>query len=190
MSQPPESGREFYRAETELVIHYGPDTPEARQALALDRELWKNQSRLESAAREALDESRGDEMDGRLLAVLRWLDFKLDLVLYHQRVADRSRFLPHRALTRDLSGSGVGLAQPSAEPEGSRVLVSLTLPDSPSRPVVAVGQVVRGEAAEGHGPEAGIRFVEISEADRERIVHYNFAKQREELSRRAGEEGR
>jgi hypothetical protein len=190
MSQPPESGREFFRAQVELAVYYGPDTPEARQALALDQEMWSNQARLEAAAREAMDESRGESGGEPVMAVLRWLDFKLDLVLYHLRAAERGRFFPHRALTADLSGSGVGLAEPSAEPEGSRVLVSLPLPDSPARPVVAVGQVVREGAAGPEGAAAGIRFVEISEPDRERIIHFTFAKQRQELSRRAEEEGR
>jgi len=180
------SERDFYRAAAQLTVYYGPDEPEARQAMAMDRELWSTHARLEAEANRVLNQGEAADELEPLVAAMRWLDFKLDLVLYHLRSSQQGRYFPHQAPTTDLSGSGVGLAEPSRLPQGSPVLICLPLPDHPSRPVMAMGEVARG-GSQADEPSAAITFTDISETDRERIVHFTFQKQRQELARRSEE---
>ena len=183
------SDREYFRAAAELTVHYGPDTRQGRQAMALEQEVWSTMAALETQARRIMEEDGVSDEHKPLLKVLQWLDFKLDLVLYHLRSQEQRQHFPYQATTTDISGSGFGLAEVCELELGSRMILSLTLPDAPSRPVVAVGEVVRSEPP-GGGAASAVRFVEISDTDRERIIHFTFQKQRQEIARRSEEEGR
>jgi hypothetical protein len=184
------SDREFFRAAAALTVNYGPDTRQGRQALVMDQEVWETQAALESQARQIMEEEGVGDNEKPLLKVLAWLDFKLDLVLYHLRSQDHKKHFPYQGSTTKISGSGFGLAEPCEMEPGSRVLVSIVLPDAPWRPVLALGEVVRSDAGtEAAGSAASaVRFVEISETDRERVIRFTFKKQRQELSRRTEEE--
>ncbi len=181
------SDREFYRSTAAITLHYGPDTRQSRQALALDQEVWNTMAVLENQARQIMEEERVGDEEKPLLKVLSWLDFKLDLVLYHLRSQDHQQHFPYNGTTTEISGSGFGLADPCEMDPGSRILLSLNLPDAPWRPIIALGEVVRTDASISGSPSA-VRFVEISDTDRERIIRFTFKKQRQELSRRAEEE--
>ncbi|MFH1034734.1 MAG: PilZ domain-containing protein [Pseudomonadota bacterium] len=185
MSDNYREGREFFRTEARLPVFWGPDTLAARQAMAMDTEMWDNQSQLESAARQVLEDGSVPESMRPLLTVMRWLDFKLDLILHHVRNREQAAHFPGRTFTTDLSGSGFGVAGPMDLEAGGRVLVSLALPDAPSRPIFALAEVVRAGAEElSHGAAAAVRFVDIAESDRERIIRYTFAQQRRLLAQR------
>ncbi len=181
------SDREFFRASAELTVHYGPDTRGGRQALAMDHEVWGTMATLEEQARQIMeDENVGDD-EKPVLKVLRWLDFKLDMVLYHLRSQDQRQHFPYQGTTTDISGSGFGMVEPCELELGSRILMSITLPSAPWRPVMAVGEVVHSDSIR-EGTLSAVHFSDISDTDRERIIHYTFSKQRKELSRRAEEE--
>ena len=189
MSESLDSGREYYRTRARIPVHYGGDNPETRRVMAMDMEIWEAQSSLEEAARTALDEGNLPDELAPLMPVLKWLDFKLDLVLHHLRTAERETYFPQAAFTTDISGSGFGLEPDDDLSEGKSLLMNFVLPDAPSRPIFAAGQVVRVEPAPPEGAAAlAVHFLEISEADRERIIRYTFHKQRQELARRSGEE--
>ncbi len=189
MSKPHASERDFFRIAAQVTVLLGPDTPEARHALAVDQELWQTQSALEAAARQIMEEQAVAEDLKPILTVLRWLDFKCDLILYHLRRQDMSSHFPHQAVTVDLSGSGLALKGELGLKPGQSVIMSLQLPDAPGRPILAVGRVVRvGPAQDQDFPTTAVRFAEISETDRERIVRYTFHKQRQALARRSEEE--
>jgi hypothetical protein len=187
MNDSANSNREYYRATAALTLHYGPDTTQSREALALDQEVWSTMSSLENQARLIMEEEGVSEEEKPLLKILSWLDFKLDLVLYHLRSQEHRQYFPYQGTTSEISGSGFGMAEPCELEPGSGMLFSLILPDAPWRPVVAVGEVVRTET-DGNGAPPAVRFVEISDTDRERIIRFTFKKQRQELSRRAEEE--
>jgi|GEM_PF-1339967 hypothetical protein len=189
MPKPHASERDFFRIAAQVTVLFGPDTPEARRALAVDQELWQTQSTLETTARQIMEEQPVEEGLKPILAVLRWLDFKSDLILYHLRKQEMRAHFPHQAVTLDLSGSGLALKGDLGLKAGQSVIMSLQLPDAPGRPILAVGEVVRVGPAEGQTqPATAVRFVEISEIDRERIVRYTFQKQRQELARRSEED--
>ena len=179
--------REFFRVPVGLTVHYGPDSPGVRQAMAMDSELFAVQSRLETPARQILEEETVGDGIKPILPVLRWLDFKLDLILHHMRTSRMREHFPHSLTTFDISGSGLGLQEGHHLEPAQRILLNFTLPDSPSRPIYAVGEVVRPAGQVEGGQAAGIHFVEISDADRERLIRYVFNKQRQELSRRSSE---
>jgi hypothetical protein len=181
------SDREFYRAAAELTVHYGPDTRQGRQALVMDQEVWETMASLESQARQIMEEERVGEEEKPLLKVLNWLDFKLDLVLYHLRSQDKRQHFPYQGSTTKISGSGFGLTEPCELEVGSPLLISIVLPDAPWRPVLALGEVVKADST-SEGAASAVRFVEISETDRERIIRFTFKKQRQELSKRTEEE--
>lgn len=185
MSNDGHTDREYYRARAAILVRYGADTAEGRRIMAMDRELWDAQSTLEDTARQVLE--TGDLPDDLkpLVPVLRWLDFKLDLVLHHLRLRELGMHFPRESTTTDISGSGVGMAAAEGLTSGDRLLLALTLPQSPSRPVYAVGEVVRRQADDkADEATAAVRFVEIAESDRERIIRYTFRQQRRELSQR------
>ncbi len=153
------SEREFYRIAAEVPVLYGPDLPEGRRAMAMDHDLWQTQSELESAARLVLGEGKVEDAQRPILNVLRWLDFKLDLLLYHLRSRELSAVFPRFAQSLDLSGSGVSLREAPDLNQGDRILLSLTLPNAPSRPIFAVGEVVRVEPPAGAGERrVAVRF--------------------------------
>lgn len=186
MSENSRQEREFYRTQANLQFFWGPDTLAGRQAMTMDSQIWDGQSQLESAARLILDDESADsQADHLLLTVIRWLDFKLDVILHHLRARDQATNFPGQGTTSDLSGSGFGVAgQIEAEP-GQHILVCLALPDMPSRPIFALGEVARSSGEEAGGQAStGVRFLEIAEADRERVVRFTFTQQRRLLAQR------
>jgi len=188
MSEEEKSQREFFRAPAELTVLFGPDEPAGRQAMAMDKEMWQTQAQLESAAREILEGQSGDLNYSPLLKVLRWLDFKLDLVLYQLRFRELAEHFPYQGTTLDISGTGVGFTGENLPPRGEKVLICLLLPDSPARPVLAVGQVVRVDPGPDGRTVAAVTFQDIGEEDRERLIRFTFQKQRKQLAQRAEEE--
>lgn len=187
MNGNPQSEREFYRTGARLPLRFGPDTHEGRRSMAMDSEVWKTQSELEEAARRALEEGDKNPELAPLVSMLRYLDYKVDLILYQLRSAGIGDHFPHHTYTTDISGSGLAVrAHPNLHMD-DQVIINLSLPDLPSRPIFAVAKVVR--AGSGDEGEAGLALLEISDTDRERLVRFTFAKQREELSRRSQEEG-
>ncbi|MCB2188679.1 MAG: PilZ domain-containing protein [Deltaproteobacteria bacterium] len=184
MQEPGDRDREFFRYPARLAVRFGPDTAAGRGAMAINLDMWQLQSQLEAKALESLEAGALDDNLKPLLDILRWMDFKLDMILHHLRLQEMGVHFPLSAQTVDVSGSGFSLAQGDDLATGSRVLVQLLLPDQPTRPVYAVGEVVRSGGDPGQ-PAVGVNFVEIAEVDRERIVRYTFQRQRQELAQRS-----
>lgn len=185
MSDNSREEREFFRTAAGIMVFWGPDTLAGRQAIALDSKMWEGQGELEAAARKALEDDKSPESLRPLLSVMRWLDFKLDMILHQMRMHEQAAHFPGRATTTDISGSGFGVAEVLSVEVGGRILVLLALPDEPSRPITALGEVVRaGEADLVHGAASAVRFVDIAEADRERLIRFTFNQQRRLLAQR------
>jgi c-di-GMP-binding flagellar brake protein YcgR len=183
--------REYFRICSRLPINYGPDTAEGRRMMSMDAQLWEVQTELESAAMGIMEMDSANIQDRPLITLLRWMDFKIDLVLHQLRLAQHQAHFPYTCLATDLSGSGLGISDCSHVDAGEQVLVSMTLPDSPHRAVYAVANViwVDPDRPGGHA-RAALVFSEISEADRERLIRYTFRQQRRELARRSEEANR
>ncbi len=86
----------------------------------------------------------------------------------------------HQGETVDISGGGVLLRSPVPLREGDYLELEVTVPKRGTLGVV--GRVVRVQEKKGaKGPEfyAGVDFVVIAEADRDKIVGFVFERQRE-----------
>ncbi len=188
MSDKAQSEREFFRTGAKLSLRFGPDTQEGRRSMTMDEAVWRTQSELEEASRRTLEDGEKSPELAPVLAMLRYLDYKVDLILHHLRSSVIDSHFPHHTYTTDISGSGLAVQAHSELRLGERVLISLSLPDLPSRPIFAAAKVVRSDGG-GQG-EIGLALEEISESDRERLVRLTFARQREELARRSQEEDR
>ena len=188
MSQEQESARDFFRTRARVVVRYGPVNQDAKFAVAMDARAWESQSGLETQARRVMEEAQAPEDLKPMLSVLRWLDFKLDLILHHLRSREVEAHFKYSALTTDISGSGLALDSVEGLKPGEVLMLFISLPDSPSRGIFALGEVVRAESDEENPSSGAIKFVEISEEDRERIIRFSFSQQRRELARRAESE--
>jgi c-di-GMP-binding flagellar brake protein YcgR len=145
---------------------------------------------LEANARRAMDDKDVPENMRGLLSVLRWLDFKLDLILDQLRSRERQAAFPHHLETIDISGAGIGMIDCGQLKLGERIIMAFNLPDSPSQPIYSVGEVVRvaeDPSCDGQA-RAAVRFEEIAESDRERIIRFTFNQQRRLISQRKGGE--
>lgn len=188
MSSSQNSDREFFRAPANLYVFYGPESAQSRQAMAMNADMWRDHSDLEASARRAMDDKDVPESLRGMLNVLRWLDFKLDLILNQMRSNERQAAFPHHLETIDISGAGIGMVDCGVLKLGERIIMAFTLPDSPSQPIYCVGEVVRvaDEPSCDGQARAAVRFEEIAESDRERIIRFTFNQQRRQISQRKG----
>lgn len=177
--------RQYFRTSVQLTVRYGAESQDARRAMAMDQELWDMQSSLEESAREVWEKQSLPESVLPLLNVIRWMDFKIDMVLYHLRMREHDVHFPNKLEINDISGSGLGVVGDSELVPGQRLILSVNLPNSPWRPVYAVGEVVGTNKPDAGGIDhVGINFIEIAESDRERIIRFTFEQQRRQLARR------
>lgn len=83
---------------------------------------------------------------------------------------------PAKAVTKDISGGGVQLVTRLAVERDMPVNVSIDLQDAGI--FTAKGEVIRVESdAERNNYTAGIKFVDISERERDKIIKYIFRRQ-------------
>jgi hypothetical protein len=188
MNDSQNSDREFFRAPAKLYVFYGPESAQSRQAMALNAEVWRDHSDLEASARRAMDEKDVPESMRGMLNVLRWMDFKLDIILSQMRSAERQAAFPNHLETTDISGAGIGMVDCGQLKIGERIIMAFTLPDSPSQPIYCVGEVVRvaDDTTSDGQARAAVRFEEIAESDRERVIRFTFNQQRRLISQRKG----
>ena len=117
------------------------------------------------------------------MEVMRWLDYKLDLVLHQLRSRDLDQHFPIQTTTTDISGSGLGLKSSGDLTLNDPVLVSLSLPDSPARPIFAGGRIVRCDVEQHQNQaECAVYLEDISDLNRERLIRFNFQQQRKDLA--------
>ena len=87
----------------------------------------------------------------------------------------------HVEETVNISGSGVSFIVSSSVPVGSLLDISLFIPDFPMGMFNVQGEVIRinpGKGDEAGCYEIGIKFLNLSEEERERLIEYTFRQQR------------
>lgn len=89
----------------------------------------------------------------------------------------------------NISASGARLRSPENYEPGDTLEVTLFIPTVPPTSVVVSGEVVRAVPVEGGEYEIALRFFEIDEAAREKLVRYTLQRQREILAGRRKDEG-
>ncbi len=134
--------------------------------------------------------SQEKDRDSGLYAYLRVLERKLDMILDLLGPGEYGE--PYKALYTSVNISGAGIKFASHEPlsEGERVELRVALPLAPYSRISTLCEVVRAEPlAEREGKEwlIALKFLVVNDFDRDVLVNYVFAKEREKL--RSGKGG-
>ena len=122
---------------------------------------------------------------GELAEFLIQIDDKLDRVmdlLIHGKGGDETP--PTVLETVDISGAGISMVLSAPLNVGQLLQISIRFPGFPLGLFKVFGEVVRIEPATEKDEvvyHAGIRFLEISDAERDRLVAYTFMQQRKTI---------
>jgi len=113
----------------------------------------------------------------------------LELIL--ERLGMTGAVLPSPGGRRvNLSASGMRLRLEEPYEPGERLEATLFLPTAPPVSLTVSGEVVRCTSAPEGGYEVALRFCDLDEAVRERLIRYTLERQREALGRtRGGDDG-
>jgi hypothetical protein len=117
------------------------------------------------------------------------IDEKLDRILEKLECepSEVSQFVD--ATIRDISGSGMGLVVPEAVEIGQLLQICMSLPGFPLNSFQAYGKVVRISPHRGKDKglfHAAVKFLHMSDTDRERLIAYSFSAQRKAIRSGAG----
>jgi hypothetical protein len=115
---------------------------------------------------------------------LQRIDEKLDRIL-EKLECERSDVSPTMDATiKDISGSGMGLVLSEPLETGQLLQISMSLPGFPLNSFQAYGKVVRISARSGKDKglfDVAVKFLQISETDREHLIAYSFSAQRKAI---------
>lgn len=119
---------------------------------------------------------------GYLFDRLSRIEEKLDRVLEKLDPESRSEEMVAYGTAQNISGAGVKLILEEALEAGQLVLISLSVPGFSIGFLQAYGEVVRVAPSKGRDQgsfETSIKFLAISEEEREKLIAYAFQKQRQ-----------
>jgi hypothetical protein len=149
------SQREFARVETRIAVRFRRAEPE---------EITAFRERVVGA------DVGEDDLPLALVAYLRNIEYKLDLVLSRLDARFEAPLDPGELRVAVLSAGGILVtADPAGTQVGDQVRVEMLLPGDAPRTIQAMGQVTR---VSGEGANAGvaIEYRSIDEGDRDAIV--------------------
>lgn len=136
------------------------------------------------------------EVEKEILKVLVAMDTKIDAIVKTLAEGDRSALMSFTPRWVNLSGSGLRFVAADPVKSGDFMEIRLFLPDAGGVPVAVLGAVIRAEPtrrAKESGTEVALEFRCIEAEDRDRVVRYIFARQRESIrsgaERKGGENG-
>lgn len=176
----PECRRAYYRVEALLAVRVRPLSPES-----VDSEIFDLS--LPDPLLQPVDEA---EADSPLVARLRRIEEKLDLLLGHSQID-----IPQPLAGRDrqsvvFSGAGLCLDVDNRFEKGDAFAVEILLPPPHLRTVRAVGVAVSdAHSASGAGPKYSLALSldHMEDEERDALVAYSYDLQRFELRTRGGE---
>lgn len=109
------------------------------------------------------------------------IEEKLDRIIEKTGCQSAETMAPAIVDTVNISGSGLGLVLAEAVEVGQILQISMNLPGFPLGVFEAYGEVVRVEAGTGRHKglfDVALKFIYISETDREQLIACSFAVQR------------
>jgi len=167
---PKASRRNYFRIDTELPLRISPVREEER-------------ARLERAIlqREPVD---FEGLDPQLALWLDRIESKLDDLIVHLGL-DADGVRPTQIVAVTLSGGGISVPSPPAEPGHSLYRIDFELPGPAARGVRALGEVVSRPGVAEATPTVALRFVAITSEDRDAIVRFTLDVERTRLRSRA-----
>jgi hypothetical protein len=161
--------------------------------------VWRTGNRYESPDTKILsidginaDKSdRGSSLDSDLVELLLYIDEKLDHIIKMLSKPEDAKKVYHEGKGLNISGSGMKLEVYRQVQAGQIIHAHFVLSKFPLVAINALGEVVRVKPVGGIGEQCyrlGIRFLNLSESDREKVISCVFRRQREVIrGRRDGE---
>ncbi len=137
------------------------------------------------------DRSEFAEVEREILKVLVGMDTKIDAIVRFLGSGDRQAIAIFTPRWVDLGGSGIRFIVSEPVAEGDFLEIRLQLPDFEGAPVPILGRVIRAVPSprrDEPGSEVAVQYRIIEEEDRDRIIRYIFARQRDAI--RSGAERR
>jgi hypothetical protein len=112
------------------------------------------------------------------------IDEKLDRILEKLECEHQDVSPADDATIRDISGSGLGLVLSEPIETGQLLQISMSLPGFPLNSFQAFGKVVRVSPRKGNNDglfDVAVKFLNMSESDREQLIAYSFSAQRKAI---------
>jgi c-di-GMP-binding flagellar brake protein YcgR len=176
--------REFFRVEGRVRLHYRKIRSDSQELEPNDQLGQVSQAKSEDVERESLplDQMPAEALLREILKRIMAMEEKLD-ALWHffstRWPAEELQLVP--ALV-NISGCGMRFPTKEKFQVGDKLEVTLELPMSPGHLIRLCGEVVHILEPDGRGPyQTAIKFMSVSESDRERIVRYTLDRQYQEI---------
>ncbi|MEK7871133.1 MAG: PilZ domain-containing protein [Nitrospirota bacterium] len=143
-------------------------------------ESWSAYSFLAETDGSDLELEGSGDLDPRILQRLVFIEKKLDFVInYITQTKERGFKLP-RIRSVNISGSGLRFYAEEEFRQGDQLEIIIILPIFPPVSLLLKGEVIRAELRTRDGDkifEIAIRFLDIDEKDRDKIIIYTIKKQ-------------
>ena len=130
------------------------------------------------------DESNVRAVDGNLINFLIQMDEKLDQILAFLSKGDARKMSPEEGVGINISGSGMNMIVYEPVEPGMIIHAKFFLTKAPFLFMDIFGEIVRVIRSEEKGEkgyELGIEFLDLCEADREKIITAVFQQERQKI---------
>lgn len=167
--------REYVRANDIIPVYYEPAGDDGE----IDRNPFDWEVMFDDI------EARPEE-NPKLYELLFDINQKLNILLSH--MSEQSGFNVPEAREVSISGGGLRFHSKEAFAEGQRLVLKTFLPVY-AHVIKIKCEVVRSQPADGGGYLVAVRYVDMDESTRDKIIKYVFAKQRMLLRTEKGSAG-
>jgi hypothetical protein len=186
--------REFFRIKDRIEIEFrGIDQIEF---LRLEHLIKYNPTQvvLNPQLSEAKRKKSKDVSDrDALTSLIGTLDRKLSMIIDLLTKTGRDDLYTKRYVEVDISGSGLSFVSDVPMAENGHAELRLLIPVFPYPKIPVLCRVVRAQKRDSDSPadwEIACKFLTINDADRDLLIQYIFAREREQIRSRKGFEGR
>ncbi len=187
--------REFFRIDDKLAIEYRVIDKE--EFARLRNIIRCDSSRMNGASMEmhftgdSLSRTPGKEHE-LFITYLKTIDKKLDMII--NLLDGKKKGAAYNSLFTNvnISGSGIKFISDMPLEDGDLIELKIEIPFMTSPKIMTVGQIVRSVRLTSPAPgncETAVKFLVINDHDRDLIISYMFAKEREELHKKRGDSG-
>jgi hypothetical protein len=136
--------------------------------------------------------SKDEKEKGQIYKYIKMIDKKLDMILDLLSKSKDDGLYLNRYINVNISGAGIRFTTDINLHEGERVELKIILPIPPYPKITSLCDVVRSSACKVNGIanwETALTFTTINEDDRDLLINFIFAKERELLRNRKEQTG-
>ncbi len=178
--------REYFRIEVRLPIEFRRISYD--EYLNLENSVKHSSTQIIDKVNEMrfLKEiiSKDEKETGQIHAYIKLIDKKLDMILDLLNKSKDDGIYQNRYINVNISGAGINFTTDVNLNEGEHVELKVILPFPPYPKITSLCNVVRSIACNINGIanwETALTFTTINEEDRDLLINYIFAKEREFL---------